>query len=215
MEMETPLPSGTDEAGPEIEPGARTDGLAAAVSVEHQPETPSNGNAGDGAANPKRPGRPPTHGRYSKAAGSDGKNPVTVNGTEPVSEIQAQALPETRVVIPPDLVSQVVQEGLTLGEKFAAFKLTHVAKLAGLTQSEIETQLEQGQLGDSRKKLISDLTPYVFEEWGIDPELSPTTAILLLVGPVAFATVTAYWSLAKLAEKKLAMEASERNSDAK
>jgi len=206
MDLETTLPGEASQAGPESQPPARTDGLAAAVAVEHNAESGSEGGAlGSG----KRMGRPPVHGRYSKAAGSDGKNPVPLPGAEAISAPEANGFapePASRVIIPPDLFAQVVQESLTLAETFASTKLEAVAHKAGLTQGDITPQLRQAALGDRRKEIIGKLAPMALEEWGLDPELSPTAAIGVLLVPWAFGATSAYWTLAKLAAEKAARE---------
>lgn len=206
MELETTLPGETTPASQESPPGARTDGLAAAVAVEHSAET---GNEGGALGSAKRTGRPPIHGRYSKAAGSDGKNPVPVPGQEPIPTPESVGLapePESRVVIPPDLLSEVIRESLTLAETFASTKIESMAHRAGLTQSDITPQLRQAALGDRRKDLVGKLAPLALEEWGLDPELSPTAAIGVLLVPWAFGATSAYWTLAKLAAEKAAKE---------
>jgi len=202
--METTLPTETALAGPESPAGARTDGLAAQIALEHDA-----GNEAGPVGTAKRIGRPPVHGRYSKAAGSDGKNPVPVPGSEqvPAPEVLGTA-PESapRIVIPPDLLAEVVQESLTLAEVFASTKIEGVALRAGLEQNEIMPQLRQAAIGDRRKELVGKLAPMAIEEWGLDPELSPTAAIAVLLGPWAFAAISAYWTLAKLGAEKAARE---------
>ncbi len=123
-------------------------------------------------------------------------------GQEPVSE--PESAPDTRlsVVVPPELFSKVVQEGLTAGELFAQGKLESAALLAGLTRSEITPQLDQALMGDKRKALVGELAPLVAQEWGVDPQLSPTAAVGLVLGPWLFATLTAYGTLARLATEK-------------
>jgi len=112
--------------------------------------------------------------------------------------------PDTRcsVVVPPELFSKVVQEGLTAGELFAQGKIESVALQAGLTRSEITPQLDQALMGDKRKALVGELAPLVAQEWGVDPQLSPTAAVGLVLGPWLFATLTAYGTLARLATEK-------------
>jgi len=206
MEIQETLSEATEQPGEESLPVARTDGLAASIAVEHQPEAGAATSAGNHPANPKRPGRPPIHGRYSQAAGSDGKNPIPLPGSGALQEVETAAAAQPRVTLPPDLVTKVVFETLTLGENFAGNKVEAVAVLAGLTTTEIEPQLKQVLLGKERKQLVADLTPFAMKEWGMDPEMSPTAAIGLLLGPWAFGAVTAYLTLAKLAEQKLTME---------
>jgi hypothetical protein len=106
------------------------------------------------------------------------------------------------VVIPPDLLAKVVQEGLTAGELFAQGKLETVAVRAGLTKTEILPQLKQAEIGDKRKALVGELAPLVAQEWGVDPQLSPSAAVAVVLGPWVFASVSAFFTLARLAEEK-------------
>ncbi len=211
MEMETTLPPETLPASPESKPGARTDGLAAAVAIEQQADATGSETNPLGPA--KRIGRPPVHGRYSKAAGSDGKNPAPLPGPETMAPVESPGLapePQASVIVPPDLFAEVVRESLTLIETFAGTKLESIARQAGLTHGDITPQLRQAALGDRRKELIGKLAPLALDEWGIDPELSPTAAIGVLLVPWAFGATSAYWTLAKLAAEKAARERNER-----
>src|SRR5467141_994095 len=80
-ELASPLAAQTEQPGPDSQVAARTDGLAASLAIEHGAETGvAPGRENSGAAPKGRPGRPPVHGRYSKANGSDGKNPVVLPG---------------------------------------------------------------------------------------------------------------------------------------
>jgi hypothetical protein len=106
------------------------------------------------------------------------------------------------VVVPPELFSKVVQEGLTAGELFAQGKIESAALQAGLTRSEIAPQLDQTLMGDKRKALLGELAPLVAQEWGVDPQLSPTAATGLVLGPWLFGSLTAYFTLARLAAEK-------------
>ena len=110
------------------------------------------------------------------------------------------------MVIPPDLLSQIVSETLGLGENFAAYKLAAIASKAALTPSEIRPQLDRTLIGDKRKAIIGELTPLALQEWGIDPKLSPTAAIGLMLGPWVLASVSAYFTLASLAAERLALD---------
>src|SRR6266850_809133 len=209
MELETTLPQETAPAGSQSQPGSKTDGLAASVAIEHVESHGTNKGAESPLGSAKRIGRPPVHGRYSRAAGSDGKNPVPMPGPEslPAPEVTGLAPePEARIVIPPDLLSEVVRETLNLAEVFASTRIEAAALKAGLTQGDISPQLRQAALGDRRKELIGKLTPLALEEWGMDPELSPTAAIGVMLLPWAFAATSAYYTLAKLAAEKVAME---------
>lgn len=200
----------------EIAPNAPLDngngnssGLAAVIASRHGAgSAESNGNP-DSAVEPKRgPGRPPTHGLYSKAAGSNGKNPAKVDGTKPLEKTADDVRPVVRARVPAGLLSRVVQESITVTEKTAQFILAGQAKKAGLESAEIDPQLKQAEFGEGRKKLLGDLAPYVCEEWGIDPEMSPTLAACLIVGPWIGGMTASYLALASLAKEKAEHERS-------
>ena len=204
--METTLPTEIAPAGDQVQPDAAALRLAANIAAQHGAGPGAPASPENPADHTKRPGRPPTHGRYSKAAGSDGKNPVPLPGSDTLPAVEEQALAQPDVTIPPDLFGKVISEALTLGENFAAYKIGSVGKLAGLTAAEMEPHLTQTRLGESRKQLIGELSPLVLQEWGLDPRLSPSVAVGFLLGPVALAAVSAYFTLAKLATEKQAME---------
>jgi hypothetical protein len=147
---------------------------------------------------------------YSKAAGSDGKRPVLpvkpADGSDALPESQMVAGPATRVAIPPELLSKVICESLTLGENGIAYALEGQGKLAGLTSEEIAPQLQRARLGESRKQLVADLAPYIAQEWGLDVEVSPTVAVCLILLPWAGGATMAYLTLAGLAKEKAARE---------
>ena len=133
-------------------------------------------------------------------------------GAEPLPTSEVAPGTELRVVIPPDLLSQVIQEGLTFGESFAQSRIEGVAKLAGLSQGEINPQLRQAEIGSSRKELVAKLMPMALQEWGLDAEMSPTAAIGVLLVPWGFGALTAYLTLAKLAEDRQKREIADGNS---
>lgn len=110
------------------------------------------------------------------------------------------------MVLPPDLLAKVVLEALDCAEKVIANALEGQARRAGLTDAEIDPQIAQATLGESRKKLVAELTPLALQEWGLDAQLSPTVAICVLLGPWAFGAGTAYMTLAKLAKEKAALD---------
>jgi hypothetical protein len=204
MDLENALSAETAEPGEQNEPVARTDGLAASLAVEENVPSESAGG-GQAAGEASKRGRPAIHGRYSQAAGSDGHRPAPT--TIPVEFPQAggnsQEVPVApRIVVPADLLSRVIREGINGGEGFAANKIETVAKKAGLSREEIAPQLAQVALGEDRKQLVADLVPLAIKEWGLDPEMSPTAALLLLLGPWAFGAMTAYAELARLAAEK-------------
>jgi len=212
MDVETTLPGEVESGELAGEPGSVTDGLSAAILAEQESAT---GDAGS-ASGAGRRGRPPIHGLYSKAAGSDGKNPARPQlATEPLpggDTLQETAMvtgpvgPSPRVTIPPDLLSKVIAESLTLAETGIGAALEGQGKLAGLSTEEIAPQLKRAQLGDGRKQVLADLAPYVAMEWGVDVEVSPTIAALLIVVPWAGGAAMAYFTLAGLAKEKAARE---------
>jgi len=201
---------GAKEA-PKTAPGSGVppvlDGIAAKIAAQHGagPAPAPVGTTG------KRPGRPPIHGLYSKAAGcTDGKtrvkvpvnNPVPDTRPEPIPPLETPPEPKLSVVIPPDLRSKVVQEGLNVGENIARGKIESLALKCGLTRTEIAPELEKAAIGDRRKALVGELAPLVLEEWGVDPQLSPTTAVALVLGPWVAASTGAIMTLTRLAEEK-------------
>jgi hypothetical protein len=209
--METPetveneLPAETPQTGEQNGQPARTDGIAAALAVEHGAAT----HAGNGAsqaepAKPGKQGRPITHGLYSKAMGSDGKRPVKAPGQGPLDQPKNPVGPAqpARVVIPSELLSKVVKETLSLTENLGHSLIESMGKRAGLTDEDISPQLKQAELGESRKQIVADLTPYMLAEWGVDAQMSPTVAVALILTPWGFGSVTAYLTLARIAEEK-------------
>jgi len=202
MEMEETLPKEAESPDLGAGPGAVTDGLSAEVLAQQEQEAGASG----GGESVRRPGRPPIHGLYSRAAGSDGKHPAPPPGSEPLPQTEMVAGPAPRVTIPPDLLSKVIRESLTLGEQGIAYALEGQGKLAGLSAEEIAPQLNRAQLGDTRKQLVADLAPYVAQEWGLDVEVSPTVAVGLVLLPWGLGAFMAYLTLTKLAKERAALE---------
>src|SRR4051794_35968309 len=116
--MEATLPSDIEAAGPPNTVPESNDGLAGALAAQHGVQTglPEGADPGEGTG--KRVGRPPSHGLYSKAAGSDGKNPVRLPRQGEVPGTQMDPEPAPRVIIPPDLLTKVIHETITVGENF-------------------------------------------------------------------------------------------------
>lgn len=199
MEMEKPLPAGAPSPSPEKPVAPVGGGIAAQLAAQDGLTAPPS------PVTPKRLGRPPTHGRYTRAAGSDGKNPVAPAAAP--AALQAEGVdpspgPDADVSLPPDLLAKVVSEGLGAAEAFAAGKIESAARMAGLTADEIAPQLDQARIGDKRKQLVGELTPLALQEWGVDPKMSPSGAIMLILGPWAVGAFTSYKTLAALAEEK-------------
>jgi hypothetical protein len=209
--MEAPLPPTAPAPGPESPVSGSADGLATGLATKFGAgpgqaagsAAPVGPGSSPGGA---RRGRPPVHGLYSKAAGSDGHRPAVLPGPDQVGAAQVEIPGDTRVSIPEDVLSSLVVETLGAGEEFASLKLLQIAGKAGLTPGEIGPQLERARLGDRRKGIIADLVPYALQEWGLDPQISPTAAIGLVLGPWAFASVSAYFTLAGLAAEKMARD---------
>lgn len=211
--MAETLPEDVDQPGEEggIPPGLN--GIAAAVATEHGAGAVEGNGSDEGKSSQAgKRGRPPTHGLYSKAMGSNGKNPVKTPGPGPLAENQVAGGPASppRVVVPPELLAKVVKETLTLTENFAGAKIREAGQAAGLTLPEIQPQLDQAQLGETRKGIVADLTPYALKEWGLEPEMSPTVAICFLLAPWSFGAYTAFLSLARLAKEKAERERKEK-----
>lgn len=104
------------------------------------------------------------------------------------------------------MVRRIVREGLTVGEKTFHNLIEGKGKAAGLSTAEIEPQLKQAALGESQKNLVGELMPYALKEWGMNPEVSPTAAIAIILGPWATASSSALMTLTKLAKEKAERE---------
>lgn len=100
------------------------------------------------------------------------------------------------------MLARVVKESLTLAENGLSNALEGQGRAAGLSDAELSPQLKQAALGEDRKTLVADLAPYVLQEWGLDAEVSPTLAVLLVLLPWGFGSATAYFTLARLAKEK-------------
>ena len=197
--METLLPEEIEQAGEPVTVHHSTDGIAGALATEFNADNGTAGGEGNSQEPARRPGRPPIHGLYSKSAGSDGKHPVRSPGEEEIPPAHVETGLGVRACIPPDMLAEIVQEGLVFAETYAQSKIEAVAIKAGLEKAHIIPQLQQAQISPKRKELLGKLAPLVLEEWGIDPQMSPTLAAGVLLGPPMFAAASAYWTLAKLA----------------
>lgn len=105
-------------------------------------------------------------------------------------------------MVPPDLLAKIVSELLGTGEAFAQNKIAGEAVRAGLTVAEVAPQLRQAAMGEKRKETIGQLAPLVLEEWGVNPQMSPSVAVCALLGPWLLAATSAYLTLAKLASER-------------
>ena len=200
--MEAALSAETPHGGSDVEPGSVTSGLAAEVAAE----TEAGPAPGGGVATPggRRPGRPPIHGLYSKAAGSDGKNPVVPPGPATVDSAPLAS----RVVVPPHLLSSVVQKALKLTELGLQRAIEGKAILAGLTPADIDPQLQRATLPDESRELVAELTPLALQEWGMDVNVSPSVCIGLILLPWLTGSGMAYWTLASLAKERARRQSS-------
>ncbi len=193
-EIEAPSQDGEQSNG--------LNGLAASVATENSAESRATGSGGT-ATPGRKPGRPPIHGLYSQAAGSDGKHPAKPDGQEQFPPAQVETDLPLADLIPPELFAQVIQETLTTGEAYAQNKIEAVALRAGLTQADIIPQLKQAHLSPAKKELIGRLTPLAAEELGLNIQnLSPCMVIAALLAPTALAATSAYMTLAKLAVER-------------
>ncbi|MDX1943762.1 MAG: hypothetical protein SFU86_00015 [Pirellulaceae bacterium] len=205
--METTLPAAAEPTATAGEAGNVGGGIAAQLEAQHV------GTPAPGGIPPKR-GRPIKHGLYSQAMGSDGKRAVRPPGPadgrpakpvarpEPVAVDEVAAGAQPRVELPPDLLSKVVKDAIDFGEKFALNKIETAGKRAGLEERDIEPQLQQAQLGETRKETLANLAPYIAEEWGLDMNMSPTVAAVVLLAPWGVASVSAFKTLERLAEER-------------
>lgn len=199
MEIQTISQAEIAESSQDGEQSGGFSGLAASVASDHSPESGAPGSGGT-ATPGRKPGRPPIHGLYSQAAGSDGKHPAKPNGEEQFPPAQVETDLPLADLIPPELFAAVVQETLTGAETFAQLKIQTVALKAGLTQADIITQLRQAQLSPAKKELIGRLTPLAAQELGLNIQnLSPCAIIGALLLPTTLAATSAYLTLAKLA----------------
>lgn len=136
--------------------------------------------AGAAAATPPRgPGRPAVHGLYSKAAGSDGKKPVR---PPTLGETQSAKPAADSVGLSETDIRELAGELLALADDTAAGWLRIQAFKAGVPQEDADKIVSASRLGERRTKWIAKLIPACVKEWGIEGQVSPTTALVLMVG---------------------------------
>ncbi|MGZ5508197.1 MAG: hypothetical protein ACXWKH_17635, partial [Limisphaerales bacterium] len=104
--------------------------------------------------------------------------------------------------VPPGLLARVTKQAVGTAEKFALLQLATTAAKAGLGKDEIEPQIKQAQLGEENKEILAELAPHICEEWGIDPELSPSVMAGVILVPYLGSFGMAMWTLTKLATEK-------------
>ena len=135
--------------------------------------------AGSTAAPPRPPGRPPTHGLYSKAAGSDGKRPVRPLTPQEIGQVapatDAGGLSEADV-------QSLAAELLAIADEAAAGWLRIQAAKAKVPAAETESIVAASRLGERRTKWMAKLVPLCVREWGMQGQVSPTTAFALMMG---------------------------------
>jgi hypothetical protein len=116
--------------------------------------------------------------------------------------------------IPEDLFRETVVEGLTAAENTVKAKITGAALAARLSTADIAPHLQQTEIGEKRKEFVARLAPLALKEWGIDPQLSPTTAIALVLAPWAYGALSAYKTLANLALERAKRDAEREKANA-
>ena len=199
--METPLPEGAEAGSPANEALTELNGLVSQVAAEHGATTGATAADAKPPEPGRRPGRPPVHGLYSKAAGSDGKHPVPPPGQETGPEGDGSVGIDLLEALPEDIVTEVIHEGIVTGESALQHAIEGKATLAGLNQSQIVAQLKAAQVSPKKKELVARLTPYAAKELGMELKMSPVAAILFLLAPTALAGASAYLTMAKLAKE--------------
>jgi hypothetical protein len=148
-----------------------------------------------GTAPLKKPnGRPPIHGMYSKAAGSDGKRPVRPLTPEEIGK--GAVLPDVAGLSESD-VQSLASELLSIVDEAAAGWLRIQAQRAEVPEAEAQKIVEASKLGERRTKFMARLVPHCVREWGLQGQVSPTTAFALMAG-VWFA---GFWRATQLLEK--------------
>lgn len=131
------------------------------------------------AGTPRPPGRPPTHGLYSKAAGSDGKRPVRPLAPEEIGKaaplVDGGGLSEVDI-------QNLAGELLNIADETAVGWLRIQAAAAKVPEAEAKAICEAGRLGERRQKFLAKLVPHCVREWGLQGQVSPTTALALMLG---------------------------------
>ena len=169
---------------------------------------------------PKRgPGRPKTHGRYSRAAGSDGKSRATmppVDG-EPVPGSGPAPLPadggdgfdapsQPRLVrLPTSLIARLAKIPWAKLDQFGRRWLAEKAsRIPADLRSEADKLIEATGFSAEELELLCEITPLVLEEWEIGGGefFTPTTALAILIAFKALDVVSAGRTLERLAERK-------------
>lgn len=134
--------------------------------------------SGDGGTAPRGRGRPPIHGLYSKAAGSDGKNPVR----QPVGGNPVEPPRAPRPSLPPGLVAKIAKAGAGLADQYGRNKIKAAAIKAGVSESVAAPVIESAALSPEMKELLGELAPHALAEHGLDPSISPTGCMVTIMG---------------------------------
>lgn len=159
--------------------------VAAETAAKHGAGEPGGSPAAGGVPPKRKPGRPTTHGRYSKAAGSDGKSPVPLTGRQEApfedspAEVESNSPP--RPGIPPDLLARFTVSACKLAENGAGSYLKSKAAASKLAGPEVSSLIESAEMGEEQRKLIGELAPYSAAELGFDPAVSPTACIGIML----------------------------------
>lgn len=190
--------------GPDNSDGAGSDAAGNGIAAALEAEVASGPGNPDGSGEPPKrgPGRPPTHGRYSKANGSNGKNPVPVAPVQTDGPADVEGARSILATIPDDLREEITVELLSLAEECGRDQLTPLALQCGLSQEEIESELGKAALGERRKTLVAKLLPHAMREWGWDPKITATGALATLVVPPVLRFGYGWVTLARLAKER-------------
>lgn len=210
---ENPSPgNGGSAAQPDFAGLAASLAGASGGSVPALPNTPPTP--------PKRgPGRPPKHGRYSRAAGSDGKKPVRLapGDGEPLAEpgpapVAPDAgdggnpLGEPRLVrLPASLVARLAKIPWAKLDKLGRDWLRAKAgKLPETLRADADKLIEATGFSPEELEILCEITPLVLEEWemGGGEFFTPTTALGIILAFKGLDVFNAARTLERLAEAK-------------
>lgn len=176
------------------------DALVAQVAAEHGAGNPGGAEPVPG----KRRGRPPIHGRYSKASGSDGKHAVASPGETPMDPGQVADDPAVSFELPADLVRDFVGEGLAVIDDHLAGRLKAIAARNKVPADESAPVIESARLGPVRRDLIATALPHALREHGMNGGISPTACITSLVLVWGLTHIRAVGALGKKPEETTA-----------
>lgn len=214
MEMETALPQNTGapvSTGAENSVGSEFAGMAANLASEHGAAVPGGG------VNPPAPrkrGRPPIHGRYAAkslpSVPPPGQPACEPAGGDALGSIQTEQSGTPGVSLPADLQRSLVVVTLGTLENGVKTALATQALACGLESVDISAQLERATISPKSKEYMGDVFPLMLQEWGLNPNVSPTVAFAAVFVPWAMGATTAFMGLFKLAKEKAARDAREK-----